>query len=115
MKPTPGNGDTILGPGNGTVTMPDQGSITVYAQWAPAMTTLPFTGGHAQVPTIGLYAGLAFMILAMGALMPVIRLRMGAGSKGHAHRERRPLEGIPGEHGRSDIARRVGVHASRRR
>ena len=82
MKPTPGTGDTILGPGNGTVTMPDQGSITVYAQWAPAMTTLPFTGGHAQVPTIGLYAGLVFMILAMGALMPVIRLRMGAGSKG---------------------------------
>lgn len=29
--------------------------------------------------------------------------------------ERRPLEGIPGEHGRSDIAKRVGVHASRRR
>ena len=82
MKPTPGNGDTILSPGKGTVSMPDQGSITVYAQWAPAMTTLPFTGGHAQVPTIGLYAGLAFMILAMGALMPVIRLRMGAGSKG---------------------------------
>lgn len=82
MKPTPGNGDTILGPGKGTVAMPDQGSITVYAQWAPAMTTLPFTGGHAQVPTIGLYAGLVFIILAMGALMPVIRLRMGAGSKG---------------------------------
>lgn len=82
MKPAPGAGDTILGPGKGTVAMPDQGSITVYAQWAPAMTTLPFTGGHAQVPTIGLYAGLAFMILAMGALMPVIRLRMGAGSKG---------------------------------
>lgn len=82
MKPAPGAGDTILGPGNGTVTMPDQGSITVYAQWAPAMTTLPFTGGNAQVPTIGLYAGLVFMILAMGALMPVIRLRMGAGSKG---------------------------------
>lgn len=82
MKPTPGAGDTILSPGKGTVSMPDRGSITVYAQWAPAMTTLPFTGGHAQVPTIGLYAGLAFMILAMGALMPVIRLRMGAGSKG---------------------------------
>ena len=82
MKPAPGAGDTILGPGKGTVAMPDQGSITVYAQWAPAMTTLPFTGGHAQVPTIGLYAGLVFMILAMGALMPVIRLRVGAGSKG---------------------------------
>ena len=82
MKPTPGAGDTILSPGKGTVSMPDQGSITVYAQWAPAMTTLPFTGGHAQVPTIGLYAGLAFMILAMGALMPVIRLRTAAARRG---------------------------------
>lgn len=82
MKPTPGNGDTILTPGKGTVSMPDQGSITVYAQWAPVMTTLPFTGGHAQVPTLGLYAGLAFTILAMGALMPVIRLRMAAARRG---------------------------------
>lgn len=82
MKPTPGNGDTILTPGKGTVSMPDQGSITVYAQWAPAMTTLPFTGGHAQVPTLGLYAGLAFTILAMGGLMPVIRLRMAAARRG---------------------------------
>ena len=82
MKPTPGAGDTILSPGKGTVSMPDRGSITVYAQWAPAMTTLPFTGGHAQVPTLGLYAGLAFMILAMGALMPVIRLRMAAARRG---------------------------------
>ena len=82
MKPTPGAGDTILSPGKGTVSMPDQGSITVYAQWAPAMTTLPFTGGRAQVPTIGLYAGLAFMILAMGALMPVIRLRTAAARRG---------------------------------
>lgn len=82
MKPTPGAGDTILSPGKGTVSMPDQGSITVYAQWAPAMTTLPFTGGHAQVPTIGLYAGLAFMILAMGGLMPVIRLRTAAARRG---------------------------------
>ena len=82
MKPTPGNGDTILSPGKGTVSMPDQGGITVYAQWAPAMTTLPFTGGHAKVPTIGLYAGLAFMILAMGGLMPVIRLRMAAARRG---------------------------------
>ena len=82
MKPTPGAGDTILSPGKGTVSMPDRGSITVYAQWAPAMTTLPFTGGRAQVPTIGLYAGLAFMILAMGALMPVIRLRMAAARRG---------------------------------
>lgn len=82
MKPTPGNGDTILAPGKGTVSMPDQGGITVYAQWAPAMTTLPFTGGHAQVPTLGLYAGLTFMILAMGGLMPVIRLRMAAARRG---------------------------------
>ena len=82
MKPTPGAGDTILSPGKGTVSMPDRGGITVYAQWAPAMTTLPFTGGRAQVPTIGLYAGLAFMILAMGALMPVIRLRMAVARRG---------------------------------
>ena len=82
MKPTPGAGDTILSPGKGTVSMPDRGGITVYAQWAPAMTTLPFTGGRAQVPTIGLYAGLAFMILAMGGLMPVIRLRMAAARRG---------------------------------
>ena len=82
MKPTPGAGDTILSPGKGTVSMPDRGSITVYAQWAPAMTTLPFTGGRAQVPTLGLYAGLAFMILAMGGLMPVIRLRMAAARRG---------------------------------
>ncbi|MFY4475199.1 InlB B-repeat-containing protein, partial [Bifidobacterium longum subsp. longum] len=64
MKPTPGAGDTILSPGKGTVSMPDRGSITVYAQWAPAMTTLPFTGGHAQVPTIWLYAGFALMLIA---------------------------------------------------
>lgn len=82
MKPTPGAGDTILSPGKGTVSMPDQGSITVYAQWAPAMTTLPFTGGNAQIPTIWLWAGLAFLIIAAGAFSPMIRLRMGAGSKG---------------------------------
>lgn len=82
MKPTPGNGDTILSPGKGTVSMPDQGSITVYAQWAPAMTTLPFTGGHAQVPTIWLYAGFALMLIALGVMMPMLRMRMGAGSKG---------------------------------
>ena len=57
-------------------------TVTIPAQWAPAMTTLPFTGGHAQVPTLGLYAGLAFTILAMGALMPVIRLRMAAARRG---------------------------------
>ena len=82
MKPTPGAGDTILSPGKGTVSMPDRGSITVYAQWAPAMTTLPFTGGHAQVPTIWLYAGFALMLIALGVMMPMLRMRMGAGSKG---------------------------------
>ena len=82
LKKTPDKDETLLTPGKDTVSMPAEGEVAVYAQWAPAMTTLPFTGGHAQVPTIGLYAGLAFMILAMGALMPVIRLRMGAGSKG---------------------------------
>ncbi|TCE45062.1 surface protein [Bifidobacterium longum subsp. longum] len=82
MKPTPGAGDTILGPGKGTVAMPDRGSITVYAQWAPAMTTLPFTGGQAQVPTIWLYAGFALMLIALGVMMPMLRMCMGAGSKG---------------------------------
>ena len=45
-------------------------------------TTLPFTGGNAQIPTIWLWAGLALLIIAAGAFSPMIRLRMGAGSKG---------------------------------
>ena len=85
MKPTPGNGDTILGPGKGTVSMPDRGSITVYAQWAPAMTTLPFTGGHAQVPTIWLYAGFALMLIALGVMMPMLRMRMAATKRTGKH------------------------------
>lgn len=40
------------------------------------------TGGNAQIPTIWLWAGLAFLIIAAGAFSPMIRLRMGAGSKG---------------------------------
>ena len=85
MKPTPGAGDTILSPGKGTVSMPDQGSITVYAQWAPAMTTLPFTGGHAQVPTIWLYAGFALMLIALGVMMPMLRMRMAATKRTGKH------------------------------
>ena len=85
MKPTPGNGDTILSPGKGTVSMPDRGSITVYAQWAPAMTTLPFTGGHAQVPTIWLYAGFALMLIALGVMMPMLRTRMAATKRTGKH------------------------------
>lgn len=85
MKPAPGAGDTILGPGKGTVTMPDQGSITVYAQWAPAMTTLPFTGGNAQVPTIWLYAGFALMLIALGVMMPMLRMRMAATKRTGKH------------------------------
>lgn len=85
MKPTPGAGDTILGPGKGTVAMPDQGSITVYAQWAPAMTTLPFTGGNAQVPTIWLYAGFALMLIALGVMMPMLRMRMAATKRTGKH------------------------------
>ena len=85
MKPTPGAGDTILSPGKGTVSMPDRGSITVYAQWAPAMTTLPFTGGHAQVPTIGLYAGFALMLIALGVMMPMLRMRMAATKRTGKH------------------------------
>ena len=85
MKPTPGAGDTILSPGKGTVSMPDQGSITVYAQWAPAMTTLPFTGGQAQVPTIWLYAGFALMLIALGVMMPMLRMRMAATKRTGKH------------------------------
>lgn len=85
MKPTPGAGDTILGPGKGTVSMPDRGSITVYAQWAPAMTTLPFTGGNAQVPTIWLYAGFALMLIALGVMMPMLRMRMAATKRTGKH------------------------------
>lgn len=85
MKPTPGAGDTILGPGKGTVSMPDRGSITVYAQWAPAMTTLPFTGGQAQVPTIWLYAGFALMLIALGVMMPMLRMRMAATKRTGKH------------------------------
>lgn len=85
MKPTPGAGDTILSPGKGTVSMPDRGSITVYAQWAPAMTTLPFTGGNAQVPTIWLYAGFALMLIALGVMMPMLRMRMATTKRTGKH------------------------------
>ena len=86
MKPTPGAGDTILSPGKGTVSMPDRGSITVYAQWAPAMTTLPFTGGQAQVPRpIWLYAGFALMLIALGVMMPMLRTRMAATKRTGKH------------------------------
>lgn len=85
MKPTPGAGDTILSPGKGTVSMPDRGSITVYAQWAPAMTTLPFTGGQAQVPTIWLYAGFTLMLIALGVMMPMLRMRMAATKRTGKH------------------------------
>lgn len=82
LKKTPDKDETLLTPGKDTVGMPAEGEVTVYAQWEPAMTTLPFTGGNAQIPTIWLWAGLAFLIIAAGAFSPMIRLRMGAGSKG---------------------------------
>lgn len=82
LKKTPDKDETLLTPGKDTVSMPAEGEVTVYAQWEPAMTTLPFTGGNAQIPTIWLWAGLAFLIIAAGVFSPMIRLRMGAGSKG---------------------------------
>lgn len=82
LKKTPDKDETLLTPGKDTVSMPAEGEVTVYAQWEPSMTTLPFTGGNAQIPTIWLWAGLAFLIIAAGAFSPMIRLRMGAGSKG---------------------------------
>lgn len=78
----PPAGSTFLQPGEGKVTLPAEGSTTVYAQWEPSLTTLPFTGGQAQVPTIWLYAGFALMLIALGVMMPMLRMRMGAGSKG---------------------------------
>lgn len=82
LKKTPDKDETLLTPGKDTVSMPAEGEVAVYAQWEPAMTTLPFTGGDAQIPTIWLWAGLAFLIIEAGAFSPMIRLRMGAGSKG---------------------------------
>lgn len=82
LKKTPDKDETLLTPGKDTVSMPAEGEVAVYAQWEPAMTTLPFTGGNAQIPIIWLWAGLAFLIIAAGAFSPMIRLRMGAGSKG---------------------------------
>lgn len=82
LKKTPDKDETLLTPGKDTVSMPAEGEVAVYAQWEPAMTALPFTGGNAQIPTIWLWAGLAFLIIAAGAFSPMIRLRMGAGSKG---------------------------------
>lgn len=82
LKKTPDKDETLLTPGKDTVSMPAEGEVAVYAQWEPAMTTLPFTGGNAQIPTIWLWAGLALLIIAAGAFSPMIRLRMGAGSKG---------------------------------
>lgn len=82
LKKTPDKDETLLNPGKDTVSMPAEGEVAVYAQWEPAMTTLPFTGGNAQIPIIWLWAGLAFLIIAAGAFSPMIRLRMGAGSKG---------------------------------
>lgn len=82
MEKNPPAGSTFLQPGEGKVTLPAEGSTTVYAQWEPSLTTLPFTGGQAQVPTIWLYAGFALMLIALGVMMPMLRMRMGAGSKG---------------------------------
>lgn len=81
----PPAGSTFLQPGEGKVTLPAEGSTTVYAQWAPAMTTLPFTGGNAQVPTIWLYAGFALMLIALGVMMPMLRMRMAATKRTGKH------------------------------
>lgn len=65
----------LLQPGTGTVTLPANGSTTVYAQWTPILTTLPFTGGRLQVPLVGLWAvgaGLA-AILTLSLLLLGVR------------------------------------------
>ena len=85
LKKTPDKDETLLTPGKDTVSMPAEGEVAVYAQWAPAMTTLPFTGGQAQVPTIWLYAGFALMLIALGVMMPMLRMRMAATKRTGKH------------------------------
>lgn len=81
----PPAGSTFLQPGEGKVTLPAEGSTTVYAQWEPSLTTLPFTGGQAQVPTIWLYAGFALMLITLGVMMPMLRMRMAATKRTGKH------------------------------
>lgn len=81
----PPAGSTFLQPGEGKVTLPAEGSTTVYAQWEPSLTTLPFTGGQAQVPTIWLYAGFALMLIALGVMMPMLRTRMAVTKRTGKH------------------------------
>lgn len=81
----PPAGSTFLQPVEGKVTLPAEGSTTVYAQWEPSLTTLPFTGGQAQVPTIWLYAGFALMLIALGVMMPMLRMRMAATKRTGKH------------------------------
>lgn len=81
----PPAGSTFLQPGEGKVTLPAEGSTTVYTQWEPSLTTLPFTGGQAQVPTIWLYAGFALMLIALGVMMPMLRTRMAATKRTGKH------------------------------
>lgn len=81
----PPAGSTFLQPGEGKVTLPAEGSTTVYAQWEPSLTTLPFTGGQTQVPTIWLYAGFALMLIALGVMMPMLRMRMAATKRTGKH------------------------------
>lgn len=81
----PPAGSTFLQPGEGKVTLPAEGSTTVYAQWEPSLTTLPFTGGQAQVPTIWLYAGFALMLIALGVMMPMLRTRRAATKRTGKH------------------------------
>lgn len=81
----PPAGSTFLQPGEGKVTLPAEGSTTVYAHWEPSLTTLPFTGGQAQVPTIWLYAGFALMLIALGVMMPMLRTRMAATKRTGKH------------------------------
>ena len=43
------------------------------------------TGGQAQVPTIWLYAGFALMLIALGVMMPMLRMRMAATKRTGKH------------------------------
>lgn len=73
----------------GTGTVPNLTSRldnnTVQVKNVANLTQLPQTGGQAQVPTIWLYAGFALMLIALGVMMPMLRMRMAATKRTGKH------------------------------
>ncbi|KFI91254.1 repeat, TIGR02543 family [Bifidobacterium saguini DSM 23967] len=78
LEKTPADDTDLLQPGEGQVNLPAEGTVTVYAQWTPELTTLPYTGGRVRIPTIGLWITGMGLILMLGALTPLMRLHATA-------------------------------------